>query len=253
MQEQATNAFYDFMYGKFLLKDYFDITMHEDDYVERAYNTWRDIGNIATVLHSIPISIDSSCLIKLPCNVEMIEAVSEGLHWPENHGEFFHASYGDPIITNPNSFLADALVRSSNCVPLTGQHSQLHAKGEYIPYELVGTPGNYSLRFDPKFVGIEAVCIYNGICVDEDGNPLLTRKEAEAIAYKLAFIETQKKTFMGHKDAAQILSYIKQESSTKMAAARIAEYMTQNEWNRILSAKTRHDRKVFWSSYKLMQ
>ena len=109
------------------------------------------------------------------------------------------------------------------------------------------------MLFDEKFVGQSGVCIYRGIVMDKDGNPLLTRKEAEAIAYRMAFLDTQKKAFMRDPVATQMLSYIQNEAGKKMAAAKIPEYISQNQWNRILSTMTRHDRKVFWSSYKTLQ
>jgi len=253
MQEKSFNPFYDFMYGKFLLKDYFDYTIHEDDYVEHAYNIWRTIGNIATMNHAFEFTIDDSCIVKLPCNTEMVEAVSEGQYWSNRYGEDFYLFHADSITMNPNNFLADVLVQNLNSHLNYTQKSQLHADGQFIPFELIGTPGHYSLRFDPRHIGQSGVCIYKGICVDDDGNPLLTFKEAEAIAYKLAFQLTQKQAFMRNPEAAKLLPYIEQKMAIKMAAARTPDYMSENEWNRVLSAQTRHDRKVFWSSYKLLQ
>lgn len=253
MQEKASNPYYDFMYGKYLLKDLFDITLHEDDYLERAYNIWQDIGNTATALHAIDFTIDSDRIVKLPCNVELVESVSEGKRWLDANGEGWTLFHADTLVTDPNRFLADAVIKNPGKVQTDNQKSQLHAEGQYLPYELKGVPGSYYLHFDEKFVGSYGVCIYRGICVDDDGNPLLTRKEANAIAYKMAFVDTQKKAFMGNPEAKQLLGYIKQEAERLMAAAKIAEHLTQNEWNRLLSAKTRHDRKVFWSSYKLAQ
>jgi len=250
-QEQSGHGFYDFMYGKYLLKDFFDITIHEDDYVERAYNIWRDIGNIATAIHAFEFEIGESQTVKLPCNVEFIESVSEG-----SAGEcpgnviLYHADWN----TDPNRYLADAITNpNANKLLIDKQDSRLHPEGEFIPYELHGTVGSYSLHFDATRKGLKGVVIYRGICVDDDGNPLLNRKEAEAIAYKMAFIDTQKKAFMGDQAAMNRLQYIKPESGRKMAAAKIPEYISQNQWNRMLSAMTRHDRKVFWSSYKTMQ
>lgn len=251
--EQAAKPFYDFMYGKFLLKEDFDIIMHEHDYIERAYNVWRDIGNIATCTHAFEFVVDSAGEVALPCNVEFVEAVS--------YGQAFKDLWGDKVTVwstdykvEPNTFLADSIVTPRyNRINIDEQQSNLHAKGDFIPYELAGQPGGYKLLFNHDLVGERGTCIYRGILVDDDGNPLLTRKEAYAIAYKLAFITTQKKAFMGDQTAMNLLAYIKPESGRMMAAAKIPEYMTQNELNRVLSTLTRHDRKVFWSSYKLLQ
>ena len=89
--------------------------------------------------------------------------------------------------------------------------------------------------------------------MDDDGNPCITRKEADAIAYKIAFIETQKRVFIGDPQASQLLPYIKGESAVKMQAAKIPEYLTQNFLDSLLDAKVSHGRKIFDSSYKTLK
>ena len=253
-QEGASNGFYDFMYGKFLLSDFFDIHMQEDDYVERAYNVWRDIGNIATAVHAFEFTVDASGSVKLPCNMEFVEAVTAGNGWRDELGDsviLYQADWN----TNSNQNLADAISSpNSNKISLSTE-TTLHPKGEFIPYELHGTIGSYTLGFAKEFVGTSGVCIYRGTCVDKDGNPLLTRKETEAIAHKLAFIHLRKRIFMGDVAAAGIMQQtrLEQEYGRKMAAAKIPEYVPQNQWDRMFSAMTSHNRKVHWSSYKSVQ
>jgi hypothetical protein len=253
-QENPSQPFYDFMYGKFLLKDYFGIVLHNDDYVEHAYNIWRDIGNIAVSVHAFKFEVPSSCIVMLPCNAEFVESVTDGSSWDEGYSDYYTV-YDSGWNANPNSFLADAIVRNNSRTQLDAQKSQLHGDGGFIPYELRGTFGYLQLHFEEKYAGCTGVCIYRGICVDEDGNPLLARKEAEAIAYKLAFIKLQKRVWMQDQAALQIMTSmnVPSESGRKMAAAKIPEYVSQNQWNRVLSAMTSHNRKVFYSSYKTMQ
>ncbi len=86
--------------------------------------------------------------------------------------------------------------------------------------------------------------------MDDDGNPCVTRKESEAIAYKIAFIETQYKAYKGDVIASRSLGDIERKSGTKMQAAKIPEFLSQNFLDELLQAQTRHDRKVFNSSYK---
>jgi hypothetical protein len=251
-QEASDNPFYDFMYPKFLLKSMFDIVLHEDDYIEQAYGVFRDIGNIARCTHAIEFTVDESLCVELPCNVEFIEAVSTGVDWldmEDGSTVMFHADWA----VNPNSFLPDVVMNPSSTVTeFASRKHRLHPGGNYIPYELHGTPGHFHLQFLPNQIGQTGICIYRGIIVDKDGNPLLTRKEGEAIAYKLAFFALQKRVFMGDMNAAQIMqaTNIQFEYGRKMAAAKIPEYISQNHFNRMLSAMTRHDRKVFWSDYK---
>src|SRR5690606_23342359 len=141
-------------------------------------------------------------------------------------------------VFNGNTFLADALVRNTNFNHYGNQQSNLHPVGEFVNYDLIGNKCEKQLRFDSRFIGECLVCIYRGILIDDQGNPLLYRKEAEAIAYTLAFQDVQKKAFMKDPTAAQLLSYIKPEAGRLMAAAKIPEFMTQNQWNKVLSAQT---------------
>jgi len=236
-----------------LLKELFDLTKQEDDYLEIAYNIWRAIGNIATCTHAFEFEITEDGLVHLPCNVEFIEAVAEHIKWVDKYGDsvsMFHAEHNWKIY--PNHIISDVLQRNIAPINLDSHESQLKPLGEYINYELTGSPGQYTLRFDKRYAGIKAICIYRGILMDQYNNPLLHRKEAEAIAYQMAFLDTQKKAFKRDPAAANLLAYIKPEANLKMAAAKVPEYITQNNWNRVLSAMTRHDRKVYWSSYKLM-
>tara|TARA_R110000765_G_scaffold214255_3_gene319329 strand:+ start:142 stop:897 length:756 start_codon:yes stop_codon:yes gene_type:complete len=246
-QEQSANPFYDFMYGRFLIKDLFDIVIQEDDYVEKAYNIFRDIGNIATATHAYEFTIDESSSVDVPCNAEFIEAVSTGQSWVNTNDStiIYH-------IDRPNYYdhIPDVITSANSITRLDDSYTNLHPNGEYINYTLEGTGGGRKMVFDKGLIGQRGVCIYRGMCLDADGNPLLTRKEADAIAYKLAYLDTLKRAFKKEPGAGQMLEFMKNEMGTKMQAAKIPEYITQNEWDRILTASTRHDRKVFWSSYK---
>jgi hypothetical protein len=253
MQDASENPFYDFMYPKFLLKDMFDIILHEDDYIEKGYAIFRDIGNIARCTHAIEFTIDESCCVKLPCNTEFIESVSSGVDWIDVEDGGSTIMYHTDWAINPNKFLPDVIINPTGLVTeYASQKHRLHPGGNYITYELHGTPGHYHLQFLSNQIGLTGICIYRGIIVDKEGNPLLTRKEAEAIAYKIAFLTLQKRIFMGDLVAAQIMqaTNLNFEYGRKMQAAKIPEYISQNHFNRMLSAMTRHDRKVFWADYK---
>lgn len=254
-QDQTQDALYDYMYSKYLMKDLFGITMTNDDFVELSYIVFREIGNIATATHSFELVLDNNLEIDLPCNCEFIESVTTGSIMKDEYNDFivfYNLSSTPTITTNDSSFLPDVIDD-----PRFRRHSlsrsHLHGMGEFLPYELSGSACNKKMTFDRRFIGTNVNIIYRGTLIDDDKNPLITMKIAMAIAYKMAFIQTQKKAFMGDRPSMELLSYIKPEAERKMAAAKIPEYLSQNFWDRVLSAKTRHDRKVFWSSYKLMQ
>ena len=255
-QEESQSKLYDYLYSKYLMKEFTGISMSNDDFIEKSYLFYREIGDIATATHAFEAVIEKG-RIDLPCNCEFIESVSTGQILKDEYDDLL-VFYGvedlqeATIVTNESSFLPDVIedkrFRRHNL-----SRSQLHPRGELIPFEILGSGCSRYLNFDPRFEGVHIQVIYRGILLDEDKNPLITMKQAIAIAYKTAFMVIQKKAFQGDTISMNILSYIKPEAERKMAAAKIPEYLSQNFIDRLLSAKTRHDRKVFWSSYKTMQ
>lgn len=254
MQEQSQENLYDYLYSKYMMKSLFGISMNDDDFVEDSYFVWRALGNVAIATHSYVATVDTNGKIDYPCNCEYINSVTlGGSH--STYDDDLVVLYGNPTqvsITTGYNFLPDVINN-----PAFKRHnlsrSQLHTPGEFLPYEIDASGFDKKISFDNKFVGSQVTCTYRGIMMDQDKNPLLTLKEAEAIAYKMAFLVTQKKAFKGDQAAAQTLGYIKPESERKAAAAKIPEYLSDNFIDRLLSAKTRHDRKVFYSSYKTIQ
>jgi len=255
-QEESQDPFHEYLYSKFLMKELTGIDMNDDDFIEKSYLAYRGIGNIATAIHSFEAYADDNFMIKLPCNCEFVESVSTGGVLKDAYDDFliFYDTDIEPAtaITTSTSFLPDIIgddrYRRHNL-----SKSELHPKGEYIPFKLEGTNGDRYIALSHQFSGIKLQVIYRGVLIDRDGNPLITMKQAEAIAMKTAFYDIQKRAFMGDPSAIQLLSYVKPEAERKMAAAKIPEYLSQNFINRLLSAKTRHDRKVFWASYKPLQ
>lgn len=250
-QDEAQGKLYDYLYSKYTMKTLFDISMPDDDFVENSYMAYRNLGNVATANHAYNATVDENCQIDLPCNCEYIDAVTEGyLTDADDDLSIVYSNAAEVTITTGYNFLTD-VINNPSYKRHNLSKSQLHPTGSFVPYEIDRTCDT-KLLFNEKFVGQPINIIYRGILMDNDHNPLLSIKEVEAIAYKMAFIQTQKKAYKGDVAAANMLQYIKGEAERKSAAAKIPEYVTQNFIDRLLTAKTRHDRKVYYSSYKTM-
>lgn len=247
MQNSATNPLENFMNAKFLMKDLFGISMNDADFIEKAYRGFRKIGNIATATHAINSTV-SDCKVQLPCNVEFIESVSTGKTMLDPKNDIVYL-YEDEYLPRANTYYYADILTSPSMNKINISRSQLHPTGQFIPYEICGK--NESVKVSDTWEGQKILIIYRGQVLDEDGLPALTPKEVEAIAYYVAFIDTQKKTWMKEPGADKLLAYIKPESEIKLAAAKIPEYVSQNFWDEVLAANTRFDRKQFGSSYKL--
>lgn len=251
-QEEAQGKLYDYLYAKYTMKSLFGITMTDDDFIEDSYMVYRNLGNVATANHSYNAKVSEDCQIQLPCNCEYIDSVSEGRLSPDDDDiAIVYSDSKDVTVTTGYNFLPD-VINDQQYKRHNLSKSQLKPTGSFIPYE-IDRSCNDKLLFDKKFIGEDVNVIYRGILMDNDKNPLLSIKEVEAIAYKMAFIKVQKKAFMGDTAAGGMLQYMKIESERKTVAAKIPEYITQNFIDRLLTAKTRHDRKVYYSSYKTME
>lgn len=248
MQNQEANPFLGFLSSKYLATELFDVALNENDFVEKAMRIWRSMGNVALALHEYEVTIDNTCTVIMPCNMERIEAVT-GFSYQDYGNDdliFIHDASNAKLYAGQH--YADALVSGITAHNITKQ--QVYPKGQYLHYELLGKKGSYKLHFSEDMVGQPIYILYRAIIVGDDGLPLITPKEQEAIAYRVAYEFTQKNAFKGDQLAINLLPIIRQDSDIKMAAAKIPEYVSQNSWDQILRAMVRHDRKQYGYSYK---
>jgi len=248
-QSAASNPFENFLNAKFLMKDLFGITMTDEDFIEKAYRAFRKIGNIAQATHIIRPKV-TGCRIELPCNVEFIESVSSGKYLlPEL--DDFSLIYEDNYGPATSKFYYPDLLTTTQFNKSNLTKTPLHFDGQLIPYTLIGK--NKAIEISEHWLGTIINITYRGQILDEEGLPALTPKEVEAIAHWVAYIDTQKRAFMKEPGIGELLAYIKPLAELKMQAAAIPEYLSQNFWDEFLTAKTRMDRKMPGSSYKLLR
>ena len=251
---QSEGSMYDYLYSKYLLEEDFGIALNEDDFVEKSWPIYRNIGNISTATHVFDTVIPDDLILLLPCNCDQIDSVStfsnrEGIN---NDLLIIQTDYsGISMTTAEYNFMPD-IIDNLSLKRHNLSRTSMHPTGEFVSYTVENLNGSKILKFDDKHKGVHIEVIYKGILMDNENNPLITLKTAQAISYKMAFMYTQKLAFKGDPTAMKMLPYIKQESNVKMAAAGIPEYLTQNFFDQLLKAKTRHDRKVFNSSYKTL-
>lgn len=83
--------------------------------------------------------------------------------------------------------------------------------------------------------------VYHGIFADEeDGLPLVNEKELRAIATYIAYVELNKEAIKKRDINLMKMAKTIEESYNKLAAAaRVKEYLNQNDMDRILDVKAR--------------
>lgn len=250
MTNEASAPFENFMNAKYRLKSAFGISMIDEDFIEIAYRAYRKIGNIATATHCIRPLVTDHCKIPLPCNIEFIESVSSGKYLMPDVDDF-NIIYEDNYVPSVSSYYYPDILTSQLFNKSSLTKSELHFDGQLIPYTIIGK--NEFIQVSEHWQGQYINISYKGQLLDEDGLPALTPKEVDGIAHWVAYEDTQKRFFMKEPGVEALLAYIKPLAEVKLQAASIPEYLSQNFWDQLLSASTRHDRKQYGISFKLMR
>lgn len=209
----------------------YGVNMDENSFEDIALSGWELIGNRQTRLYRYTdCTLDKR--IKLPCNVDIIEAVYAGI--PDSN-------YSSPIsfTGNINNITTESLLEN-----MKTKHHNLYDSNSLVHYRLEGN----ELVLDDDYDNV--VILYHGIIVDEDGLPYLNDKEVQALALYCAYSDLYKKSLMV-RDANifQFASALKSDWLRACNAARIRP-MSQNEFDDILDVRTRWDRKQYGKSFK---
>lgn len=217
------------------LKTFYGIDIKESDFEEIALNAWELIGNKHTELKKYYGDTYNNYL-ELPCDLSFIESV----HIPI-------------IDSNTTNTLIDGLDGTSIATEYyieakPSLDSPYYQTGKLVKYKQVGD----MLQFDRDFKNI--LVVYHGILMDDNDLPLINDKEMRAIASYVAYAATYKEGLM-KKDGniINLANTMKQDWLRACNAARVSDYLTQNDMDAILDAKYSSDRKKYGVSFKPMK
>ena len=224
-----------FKYAISLAQMLYDIDINDmDTLIEIGLVAYGFIGNKNTQLKSEIVNVQKGGLVKLPCKADLIEAITypqvEDWNYTSNVKNF-----GDF-----NSFNVEQYIeRSKQSI------DPLYISGHYVKYR---REGDYIYVNEP----IEQVCVlYHTEQLDEDDLPLINDKEAIAIADYIAYTIKYKEALRSNNQAVfQMAQTIKKQWMIHCDAARVPEYVSQNEVNDLLDVMSSHNRKVHGRSYK---
>lgn len=223
-----------FHYGLSLLHTMYDITLQEDEYEEIALIGWNLIGNKRVKLYRYKTCVDE-CEhgVELPCNCDIIEAVTTNF-------EEWNYSTNDAPNGDLNSAYVESYIEHRKAF-----RNPLYISGKYIKYERVGN----TLYFDRPHGQINI--LYKGVVLDDDGLPEITDKEAMALATYVAYIIKNREGLKtNNAGLLQIAETLRQKWLVQCDQARVDYYMSQNEWDQVLDAKTLWCRKQHNKSFK---
>lgn len=224
-----------FHYGLSLLETLYGLSMTEEEYEETALIAWGLIGNKRTRLYRYSTCV-SNCEegIQLPCNADILEAVTTDFE------EWNYSTHDTPNGDINSSFVESYIEHRKTF------RDPLYLPGKLIHYERVGD----MLYFDKPHGKINI--LYKGLILDDDGLPEITDKEATALATYCAYVIKFKEGIMtNNANTIQMANMLKQQWNIQCDQARVDHYMSQNEWDQVLDAKTSWNRKSFGKSLKL--
>lgn len=225
-----------FKYAISLAQMLYDIDINDmDTLIEIGLIAYNFIGNKNTKLNSEIVNVDpKSGMVKLPCKADLVEAITypkaEDWNYTSNVKNF-----GDYNTLNIEHYIE----KSKQSV------DPLYTSGKFVKYR---REGNYIYVTE----NVELVCvIYHSEELDEEDLPLINDKEAVAIADYIAYTIKYKEALRSNNSAVfQMAQTIKKQWQIHCDAARVPEYVSQNEMNDLLEITSSYNRKVHGRSYK---
>ena len=225
-----------FKYSITLAQMLYDIDINDmDTLIEIGLIAYNFIGNKKTQLNTKIVNVDQRTgLVSIPCNATLIEAITypncEDWNYTSNI-----KNYGDLDSLNIEQYVE----RSKQSI------DPLYISGKLIKFR---QEGNYIYVNE----NIDQVCIlYHSEQLDEDDLPLINDKEAIAIADYIAYTIKYKEALRSNNPTIfQIAQTIKAQWLLHCDAARVPEYVNQNEMNDLLEVMSSYNRKVHGKSYK---
>ena len=223
-----------FHYAMSLAQTLYDVEGDIDDLEEIGLVAYNFIGNKNTRLYRGTLDVDSTAgAIELPCNCDIIEAVTYcGEDWnytsnQKDNGDL-RSSYIENYIESRKAFT-----------------DPFYISGKYVKYKRVGN----KLYVDKGLPKVNI--LYQGIELDEEGLPIINDKEAIAIAEYIAYTQKYKEAIKtNNRLVLQMAQELKQQWLFHCDAARVPEYISQEEMNKVLDVQSGWGRKTYGKSYK---
>lgn len=207
-------------------------TLDTTNFEDIALAGWNLIGNRQTRLYRYTTSTENGH-IKLPCNVDYIEAVFS----PEKDAKTSQPYGIYPDVYNQwTEDYIESWKKNKNV---------FYDSGHLVAYKEEGD----TLALDGDYNSVTV--LYHGIVADEDGLPYLNQKEVQALAAYCAYMDIYKKSLIARNGQLfELANAVKADWLRYCNAARIPEHLSQNDMDEILDVKTRWDRKQYGKAFK---
>ena len=224
----------DFGYAMFLANSLYGLNMDSDTFEEIGLIAFNKIGNKRARLYKTCLPVECDGTVSLPCNCDIIEAVTYGFEDAE------YVSNVKPL-GDAESFMIEHQIEGMKAFK-----DPLYISGKFVKYQRVG-----DTLYLNQSVGNKVFILYWGVLSDDNGLPQITDDEAQAIAAFCAYSSKYKEGLLtNNPNIVQVANMLKMDWLRLCDQARVPDYINQNEANAILDAKTSWNRKIFKKSLK---
>jgi hypothetical protein len=242
-REEATNEHtQNIRAGVPVMKMTYGLTIDEYDYIDMSIDALRDIKHFGITEYVIFTPVNKEGYANLPCNATIIDAVTTN--------KMGKKVFKDRVLSeleilpdNDDYFVQQEIMSSLGYgIGYTPRPGLVDVRGDgYISYFLTNSK---KIKVDERFSGSNICVAYKGISVDPEGYPLITRKQANALAAIVAKNVMTKRAYRGEKVAIAMLELAMANSARLKQAASIPERMTDNDIDQMLDAQTTFNRKM---------
>lgn len=218
-------------------RDMYGVELDEDLFETYGMSAWKKIGNkdYKTYVTKIypELDPDGGWFVDKPCNLDAIEAITLNFESAQETSPIdnYHGFYTHPI---------EQMIESTKIDP-----NHLYISGKYVKYTELGD----KIYFTEPYK--ELNLLYKGLYTDEDGLPLLSNKEVEAIAVYCAYADHYKHGIMNkNQQEIALAQMLKKDWMKACDAARVPENISQNSMNEIMNVFVRRDVHRYGQTYK---
>ena len=218
-------------------RELYGVELNPDEFETIGLIGWDKIGNKNYRWYLYECSPTESSTgewtVELPCNVDIIEAVTTDY-------EDYQKTTPTNIAGNNQNGWIEGYIESRKYNTGYG-----YVSGKYIKYYRVDN----TLYLADKFAKVKI--LYKGVLVDDQGLPFLNEKELDAVAAYCAYINDYKQARLTKDQFTFQLSQVSEQKWKSLCTqARVPDYLNQNEMDEIFNVATSWDRKRFGKSFK---
>ena len=221
--------------GMAVLNTLYGLSMDEYDYLDLAVDMLRDIKNFGIRPYKTFVTVDENGYLDIPCNMNIVEGVVTA-----HQGEI---EYNDREVIKPRSRNNDGYYTANTVRNLLEWPVRtLNIIDGQLSYKL---EEDRILIYDDFYRRKEVCIAFTGFSTDDEGYPMITRKQANALAAGAAKSIIMKAAMNGDQKKAQMLEFIMKEAGRLKQAASIPEDISDVQLDELLDAQNTFNRKSY--------